>query len=54
MRDELDACDSGDVTTDAHARALGLGIVITFLLACAGVLTSFLVGTAVSLLWVLR
>jgi hypothetical protein len=38
----------------AHASMLGLGVVITFIVAVVGLVATFVIGTAASFLWLLR
>jgi hypothetical protein len=52
MRDGNHNGERGDFASDTHPP--GFGIVRTLLVAGAGLLTTFLVGTAASLVCVLR
>jgi hypothetical protein len=50
---EIDELD-GEAVNVAHASMLGLGFVISFFIAAAGLLATFLIGIAASFLWLLR
>jgi hypothetical protein len=48
--DEID----DEVANSARASILGLGIICSLLSAAAGLLASLVIGTAASVLWLLR